>query len=276
MSAFVGRITLAIVLALTLSGRASAATIECNNDDDCLDVGGNVCGGKVCRWSGGDQLCVNAGCESQGNEGHCQDASDCKCVTWGAVCAGSRCTFTQPPGSGGAAGADACAQAGAAGAANGGAAGSGGTSGAAGSAAGGVTSGGAAGATGGNAGNAGNAGTGAAGGATSGGASGATGGNAGTGASSNAGSPGSGGSGAPALPDAKSADGGCGCRTRGGDTSNTALGALAFALILLRRRAVGASRPRVLRTLTKSPTPAIPCRWGGELGRQRPPATRHP
>jgi len=79
---------------------AHAATAECMNDIDCK--ASSQCGGDVCSWAALPQKCVPAGTAPKGQDGWCTVDSDCKCMGEGAKCAAPYCTFTTPPGAGGA------------------------------------------------------------------------------------------------------------------------------------------------------------------------------
>lgn len=126
MNAVTKTLAICVAAGFSLWATAAEAAIDCTNDVDCADTGGNVCGGKVCKWStdGLSHTCVAAGTDAKGADGWCTADTDCKCNAQGATCAGIQCTFTQPTGVAGAAGAAGTGGTGGAG----GAVGTGGTS----------------------------------------------------------------------------------------------------------------------------------------------------
>src|SRR5579864_3908004 len=86
-----------ILLATVVICAAHASYATCNVDIDCMDPGGNYCGGMVCKWGTTGHVCVPAGTDAQGMDGWCGAPSDCKCQAQGATCVGHFCKFTLPP-----------------------------------------------------------------------------------------------------------------------------------------------------------------------------------
>jgi hypothetical protein len=64
----------------------------CTNDVDCIAT--PQCGGDICDWSTG-MTCKPAGVGMKGSDGWCATDTDCKCVTQGARCVGTYCSFTK-------------------------------------------------------------------------------------------------------------------------------------------------------------------------------------
>jgi MYXO-CTERM domain-containing protein len=97
---FLGLAVTAGLMALGWSHQARAQAgcgdVNCCDDIDCTDKGGNFCGGLVCSWGSIPHQCVAA--TGAANEGWCALDTDCKCS--GATCgypASPHCSYTTPP-----------------------------------------------------------------------------------------------------------------------------------------------------------------------------------